>query len=1051
MHALEIKKDIDKVNGAFKNTFNSRSNPDEFKVFEYYKTELAVSISQLRDNKRRITSVGNEIKNTLPFIDINKVANLTIDEGLKQTISDFKTRISELEKDETFFTDAKKKAEVKKEKKFLEEQVSDIERLINKSKDFHKQENENGVITEQNIKDIQLPLVQSILDYYNNGMDDSKNKIDQLDAISIFNKAQDITKLYGNIDELTKYYNKLLDKDGLKNFVKGEQKAKAEMLKKIAAQKAQTPEQKEAIAKNINPADVSEGEDLDETGKPKDQTPENEKRKPTSVNAETEIKDEPFDSDAIDAELAAKKTGVNAVLPKDLQGSKPRYSYGDKKFTLSFEKDIDKAAYILAQTSKNKRHDDFLQFVTENTGMSAAEAIAYGKTIKDYIKSVAKDQAGGTNIHVPSQYEKGVNPANVTKGKSKEEILAAMERERQRSAAGDDLLNATEDKKDAERAKEREINAVKEEWKKNVQSNQPNFNLDEKIKEIEDKYKQKIADLEAEIKRLTSVKEKLEKEATPRETNLNKGNRKYEFNPLTYFFRLFSMDWSDGGKSRTNVVEAINNKTIQQIYDGATLKVSPTTKGMKYGEYKPAVKNSRTKENFPNMYQTGYEYAMEIYIDGKPVGLIQPSNRFAFKRGDAYFPITELTKEEYPSVTGNTVNTYEDFMSELGAYDKVVNAIKEDFKNGKTEYTNAEVKKMFNINVWYGNINYSISSASSTQLKNVTYDKPGNVVISLPMVRNEEGVLERTDTPVIIGGENLDQATSNKLQTFITNNIERLQGLGRRYLFIAQMPNGEYDLYSVISARPSEIDDIDKGKMLKLLTTKPKSKTEAANVNSELEDNFYIADANNQVRGNNLSFKFDNNGELYFYVTNKTHTYKVNGVQTEPGFNRRYKVVDPSRFKSLDELINSVNNNIRFQSTKDKGLESLNITLTINNVKNGILSDENVTFAEIKNKLSIAVQPNSEAKSSIFENQALVVVPLNFKRPDNKPNTVKKDAPKTEAKPATVTTPTETKTSTKAAESFVKDKEAKEKARAEAQAQTKQQVEDDFENSLGCI
>jgi hypothetical protein len=92
------------------------------------------------------------------------------------------------------------------------------------------------------------------------------------------------------------------------------------------------------------------------------------------------------------------------VLPKDLAGAKPRYSYGSKQFTLSFANDIDKAAYIAAQKSKSPRDTEYVQFVISNTGLTEAEVRALGERVKEAIKQIAKDQAGNTEISVPSVY-----------------------------------------------------------------------------------------------------------------------------------------------------------------------------------------------------------------------------------------------------------------------------------------------------------------------------------------------------------------------------------------------------------------------------------------------------------------------------------------------------------------------------------------------------------------------------------------------------------------------------------------------------------------------
>lgn len=91
-----------------------------------------------------------------------------------------------------------------------------------------------------------------------------------------------------------------------------------------------------------------------------------------------------------------------ALLPKELSGAKPRYSYGPKKFTLKFENDLDRAAYITAQKTPSQRDSDYLNFVKTNTSLSEAEVRVHGQKVRDYIKTQAKGLEDGKEISIPS-------------------------------------------------------------------------------------------------------------------------------------------------------------------------------------------------------------------------------------------------------------------------------------------------------------------------------------------------------------------------------------------------------------------------------------------------------------------------------------------------------------------------------------------------------------------------------------------------------------------------------------------------------------------------
>jgi hypothetical protein len=95
--------------------------------------------------------------------------------------------------------------------------------------------------------------------------------------------------------------------------------------------------------------------------------------------------------------------GTIPVLPNDLRGAKPRYSYGPKQFELSFDNDLDRALYILAQDKPSKRDADYLRWAMSATGLNLTESQLrkLGKGIRLTIKGIAKDSTDKT-IDVPS-------------------------------------------------------------------------------------------------------------------------------------------------------------------------------------------------------------------------------------------------------------------------------------------------------------------------------------------------------------------------------------------------------------------------------------------------------------------------------------------------------------------------------------------------------------------------------------------------------------------------------------------------------------------------
>ncbi|MBU4317683.1 MAG: PLxRFG domain-containing protein [Proteobacteria bacterium] len=90
-----------------------------------------------------------------------------------------------------------------------------------------------------------------------------------------------------------------------------------------------------------------------------------------------------------DGQSLDQESPATPSLPTGLSGAKPRYSYGNKQFGLTFENDIDKAAYITAQEKPSKKDSEYLKFVAEKTGLSEDEIRDHGRSVKQAIKDIA--------------------------------------------------------------------------------------------------------------------------------------------------------------------------------------------------------------------------------------------------------------------------------------------------------------------------------------------------------------------------------------------------------------------------------------------------------------------------------------------------------------------------------------------------------------------------------------------------------------------------------------------------------------------------------------
>lgn len=105
--------------------------------------------------------------------------------------------------------------------------------------------------------------------------------------------------------------------------------------------------------------------------------------------------------------------GATAKLSKELAGAKPNYAIGDRKFSLSFESDTDKALFITSQATPSKRDADYRQFLKDN-GYTDEQIAQEGKAIRDRIKEQAKGSDPG-ELRIGKAAPEAPKPAEAVK------------------------------------------------------------------------------------------------------------------------------------------------------------------------------------------------------------------------------------------------------------------------------------------------------------------------------------------------------------------------------------------------------------------------------------------------------------------------------------------------------------------------------------------------------------------------------------------------------------------------------------------------------------
>lgn len=111
------------------------------------------------------------------------------------------------------------------------------------------------------------------------------------------------------------------------------------------------------------------------------------------------------------------------TLPRELAGAQPRYSAGSKKLELTFENDIDKAAYIAAQANPSKRDADYVKWAMTATGLDEAAVRRHGARVRDLIRNLSNRASDGDTLNVPVAYDPQ-SKAELTKPSIDEQIEA---------------------------------------------------------------------------------------------------------------------------------------------------------------------------------------------------------------------------------------------------------------------------------------------------------------------------------------------------------------------------------------------------------------------------------------------------------------------------------------------------------------------------------------------------------------------------------------------------------------------------------------------------
>lgn len=191
------------IEDAFgKNPFNFRKDGVKYQAFEDYKQALAHTLMVSKDSESRFSQLESQVREVLPNVNIESAINLSHRDGILETIKDLKSKKNFLEDTYEALSPSEAKVTVRKEIGFLQEQISNLEK-----------------VTEGKTEDIDLfkSTFRNLVQYFNNSnVDKVSPNNHRLDKI--FELLFDAQELRKRGEAARNYYNTLVSQSGLDKF-----------------------------------------------------------------------------------------------------------------------------------------------------------------------------------------------------------------------------------------------------------------------------------------------------------------------------------------------------------------------------------------------------------------------------------------------------------------------------------------------------------------------------------------------------------------------------------------------------------------------------------------------------------------------------------------------------------------------------------------------------------------------------------------------------------------------------------------------------------------
>ena len=239
--ANEIKKTSDAINQTFRNPFKntpkegdveSQIEADNYDTFENYKLDLAYYASIAPDISGRLSSIQQDVNNTVPGATNEMLSALVSEDGLSSLSKTYEEKANQLNSTITDLTSVQDKINIKNQVKALRTKSEKIAMALG-----------NGQVTDK--------LFEELLNFEMNGQDATKENIVPLAQVQkLRDYGVDINRLSERKKVAADAYDKLSTKEGFEKYFEQSEEMASDKEKEEEKEPEVVEEKKEPVYKN---------------------------------------------------------------------------------------------------------------------------------------------------------------------------------------------------------------------------------------------------------------------------------------------------------------------------------------------------------------------------------------------------------------------------------------------------------------------------------------------------------------------------------------------------------------------------------------------------------------------------------------------------------------------------------------------------------------------------------------------------------------------------------------------------------------------------------